>query len=224
MKVFAMVDGDSWPGARLGAREGAPASVDRAEPTTTVSAAGIDPRVRAAASGDRAAAQQLLKEMLPRVRNLVRYLVRGDSEADDLAHEALIAVVRGLPTFRGESSFRSWTDRVVVRSTFAGIRRRRREDAERRSAAPDLRLVGGEATRPDEYAERRRVVALLDQLPVEQRMALVMHHVLGMSVPEIAEELRVPAETVRSRLRLARARLRELGGEPDDEGDDDERP
>jgi RNA polymerase sigma-70 factor (ECF subfamily) len=50
----------------------------------------------------------------------------------------------------------------------------------------------------------------LDTLPFEQRHALVLHHVLEMSVPEVAEEMRAPIETVRSRLRLGRVRLREL--------------
>jgi RNA polymerase sigma-70 factor (ECF subfamily) len=51
---------------------------------------------------------------------------------------------------------------------------------------------------------------LLDKLSEEQRRVLVLHHVMGMSVPEMAEELEVPFETVRSRLRLGKAHLREL--------------
>src|SRR3954470_13400032 len=86
-----------------------------------------DPRVAAAARGDRAAAEALCRELLPRVRNLVRYLLRGDSRVDDVAQEALIAVLRGLGTFRGEGRFESWVDRVVARTTFATIRRIRAE-------------------------------------------------------------------------------------------------
>jgi RNA polymerase sigma-70 factor (ECF subfamily) len=55
------------------------------------------------------------------------------------------------------------------------------------------------------------VVRLLDRLPLEQRHALVLHHVLEMTVSEIAKELDTPVETVRSRLRLARNKLREFG-------------
>src|SRR5262245_3396593 len=81
--------------------------------------------VRAAASGDRRELQALLLLLLPRVRNLVRYLVRGDADVDDIAQEALIAVVRGLHTFRGEGAFEAWVDRVVARATFAQLRQRR---------------------------------------------------------------------------------------------------
>ncbi len=184
----------------------------------------IDSRVRAAAAGDRAAAQALLLTLLPRVRNLVRYLIRGDSDTDDLAQEALIAILRGLGSFRGEASFERWADRVAVRATFAGLRRRRRESSDLMAAGPELRLAIPEATRPDEYADRRRAAALLDTLPPDQRHAVVLHHILGMSVPEIARELGIPSETVRSRLRLARTRLRELGMGAGEEGageDDD---
>jgi len=172
---------------------------------------GPDPRIAAAAAGDRAAARALLLELTPRVRNLVRYLVRGDEDVDDVAQEALIAIVRGLPTFRGDGTFESWSDRVTARATFAVIRKRRTEDAARRDAGPDLAAVG-EGDRPDEYLQRRRVVERLDAVPDAQRHAIVLHHVAGMSVGEVAEELSVPAETVRSRIRLGMARLRE-GGE-----------
>jgi RNA polymerase sigma-70 factor (ECF subfamily) len=182
--------------------------------------ARIDPRVRAAAAGDREAAREVLTVLLPRARNLVRYLVRGDADVDDLAQDALLAVLRGLSTFRGEAPFEAWADRVVARATFAGLRQRRREWSERAQGEPEL-LEQQSAAAPDDYTERRRVVALLDALPLEQRHALVLHHVLGMSVPEIAEEANCPGETVRSRLRLGPRRMREMGlaaggGEYDD--------
>jgi RNA polymerase sigma-70 factor (ECF subfamily) len=184
----------------------------------------VDPHVRAAAAGDREAARAILTRLLPRTRNLVRYLVRGDGEAEDLAQDALIAIVRGLGTFRGEGPFESWADRVVVRSTFAALKRRRRESIDRAQAETELRHANLEAkgTSSDDYAVRRRAVALLDALPEEQRHAMVMHHVLEMSIPEIAAEVGAPSETVRSRLRLARDRLRELGLGPVTEEDPDD--
>jgi RNA polymerase sigma-70 factor (ECF subfamily) len=181
----------------------------------------FEPKVRAAAAGDPQAARDLLVALLPRARNLVRYLVRGDAEADDLAQDGLVAVLRGLGTFRGDAPFESWADRVVVRATFAGLRRRRREAADRTSAEAELRHVSEASAPADDYAERRRAVAILDTLPQKLREVVVMHHVLEMSVREIASETGAPVETVRSRLRLARARLREVGLGPKGEEDDD---
>jgi RNA polymerase sigma-70 factor (ECF subfamily) len=165
-----------------------------------------DPRITAAASGDRGAAESLCRELLPRVRNLVRYLVRGDARVDDIAQEALIAVLRGLSTYRGEGRFESWVDRVVARSTFATLRRLRAE------TQPGAEDVSARERDPDErspYEDRRELAAALDQLPGDQRQALILHFSVGLTVPEIAEAVAAPFETVRSRLRLAKAALRE---------------
>ncbi len=171
-----------------------------------------DPRVVAAANGDRAAAEALLTELLPRARNLIRYLIRGDGDVDDIAQEALIALLRGFSTFRGEGSLEAWANRIVVRVTFAYLKKARKH-TRMRDDGPDLAAVPAPDAPPDQYAERRRMAKLLDEIPDDQRHALVLHHVLGLSVPDVAEQLGVPFETVRSRLRLGRQRLRALRGE-----------
>ncbi|NTX03181.1 RNA polymerase sigma factor [Myxococcus sp. CA051A] len=180
---------------------------------------GADPRIQAAIQGRREAAESLLMELLPRVRNLVRYLVHGDGEVEDIAQEALIALLRGLSTYRGEGQFQSWVDRVVARTTFAWLKRARGNEARRVDESAELMAVPSEDAPPDEYVHRRRMVMLLDRIPDEQRHAMVLHHVLGMSVPEVSDELGIPFETIRSRLRLGRAALRALatedGGVPD---------
>lgn len=167
----------------------------------------------AAAAGDRAALEALVVALLPRVRNLVRYLVRGDSEAEDLAQEAMVAIVRGLPGQREDGRFLAWADRVAVRATFAGLRRARRARAPL-DAAVELSSVPHPGAPPDEYTRRRAAARLLDELPDEQRQVIALHHVLELSVPEIADELALPFETVRSRLRLGMARLRALHAAP----------
>jgi RNA polymerase sigma-70 factor, ECF subfamily len=172
-----------------------------------------DPRLRAVLAGNREAAEALLEEMLPRVRNLVRYLVKGDAEAEDLSQEALIAVLRGLRSYRGEGSFRSWADRVVARTVFSGLKRERNEGGRRNAEVAEqveLVAVPSEDAPLDEYVHRRHMVTLLDRIPAEQRHALVLHHVMELSVPEIAGELGIPFETVRSRLRLGRTALRAM--------------
>ncbi|HET9623760.1 MAG TPA: sigma-70 family RNA polymerase sigma factor [Kofleriaceae bacterium] len=180
---------------------------------TALAQIAVDPTVAAAAAGDRGAAEALCRALLPRVRNLVRYLLRGDARVDDVAQEALIAVLRGLGSFRGEGRFEAWVDRVVARTTFAVIRRIRAE------TQPGAEPVDGDAGAHDRasfddgYALRRELAEALDRLPGEQREALVLHFALEMTVPEIAEAAAAPIETVRSRLRLGKAALREaLGG------------
>ena len=100
-----------------------------------------DPRIAAAAGGDRAAASALLAELLPRTRNVVRFLLRGDAEVDDFAQNALIEVLRSLPSFRGESSLTTWADRITVRTALRLLGRRQREREERSRAEPELRSL-----------------------------------------------------------------------------------
>ena len=166
---------------------------------------------QAALDGDSAALERLAVALVPRVRNLVRYLVRGDSEVDDIAQEAMIDFLLGMRSYRGDGSLTAWTDRVTVRATFGYLRRNRRARREVWTES-DLMIVESPDGTPDDYAERRRVVALLDNISDDQRHAMVLHYVLGMTVPEVAEMVEVPIETVRSRLRVGMARLRELNG------------
>ncbi len=121
-------------------------------------------QIAAAVAGDRAAIEALVVDLLPRVRNLVRYLVRGDQDTEDLAQEALIAIVRGLPTHRDDGRFQAWADRVAVRATFAGLRRARRARAGHDPRA-DLATVPHPGAPPDEYTRRRALARTLDQLP-----------------------------------------------------------
>lgn len=172
-----------------------------------------------AVGGDTRALEGLMTALLPRARNLVRYLIGGDPDVDDIAQVALFSVARGLHTFEGRSRFTSWSDRIVARATFAELRAR----AARPRSAPEWELevvAGGDAPGAEDYFRRRWLVGLLDQLPGEQRQVVVLHHVMELTVPEIAALAAIPAETVRSRLRLAKARLRSLGaagGESEDE-------
>ncbi len=163
--------------------------------------------VEGACRGDRRAAEALLKALLPRIRNLVRYFVRGDADVDDIAQEAMVSVLKGLPSYRGEGAVSSWSDRIVVRTVFAHIRRTRVSASRHVEYTPDLAPVATDSA-TQTFLSRRRAIHALDAVPDEQRQVLVLHHVMGLGVREIAEEISVPFETVRSRLRLGMARLR----------------
>lgn len=170
--------------------------------------------IEAAARGDRAAAQALTLELMPRVRNLVRYLTRS-SDIDDITQEALVTVLRSLPGYQPIGSFQAWVDRVVIRVTYAELRRRRRDARDESVAVEEMTAPSDFATT---YATRARIAASLDALPVDQRFAVVLHHVLGMSAAEIAEEMHAPLETIRSRLRVGMLHLRRSMMDPN-EGD-----
>ena len=178
------------------------------ETTAAARIAGDDPRIAAAARGDRAAASALLTELLPRTRNLVRFLLRGDVEVDDFTQNALIEVLRALASFRGESTLTTWADRITVRTVLRQLGRQKREREQQYGSEPELRSLHAVFADAEDYAARRQLAQVLDGLPDAQRQALVLHHVVGMSVPELAEELGVSFDTAKSRLRLGMDRLR----------------
>lgn len=164
-----------------------------------------------AADGDARATEKLFDALLPRVRNLARYLVRNDQEVDDLAQDALVALYRGLASYRGEGSFRAWADRVTARRIFRSLKERRSRATISLESSPEPR-VEPHFEMPA-YAWRRTLVTCLDRLSLEQRQAVVMHFVVGMTVPEVASEVGTPVETARSRIRLGMAKLKTLFAE-----------
>jgi RNA polymerase sigma-70 factor (ECF subfamily) len=162
--------------------------------------------LRRAVAGDRGAAEAVLAQLLPRVRNLIRYLVRGDQDVDDMAQQALVAILRGLPSYRGDAPLSKWADRITAREALAYARRRRARAAREAGDAPLEVLPAPEET--ERYLARRELALRLDALPDPQREAIVLHHLLAMSVPEVAASLEISPDTAKSRIRLGMEKLR----------------
>ncbi|MEM7307271.1 MAG: sigma-70 family RNA polymerase sigma factor [Planctomycetota bacterium] len=135
------------------------------------------------------------------VRALARSLVRDPNEADDLEQETWLTVLRG---GGGREPGRPWLAGVLRRTAFARRRADRRRARRERGVA---RAEGEEASR--DLGVHQRVVAAVLALEEPYRAAVLLRYYRGWSVAEIADEQGVPVETVRTRLRRARSRLRE---------------
>ena len=168
-------------------------------------------QIDAAVSGDVGAAHALVLRVLPRVRNTIRYLIRGD-EVDDFTQDVLVTLLERLQSFRGDGRFEAWVDGITLRVTLRRLSKLRADVRRFRGSALENLETHGSASQSPSYLARRRAGLALDQLPDTQRHALVMHHVLGMTVAEIARELDTPRETIRTRLRVAMGQLRVLLG------------
>jgi RNA polymerase sigma-70 factor, ECF subfamily len=136
-------------------------------------------------------------------------VLRHREDAEDVAQEAFARAYRSFPQLRDRNRFRSW----LVRMTWRLAINRWRADR-RRSARESLHA---EAARPgptteQAFDERRRAAELwraIDALPGKLRIAIVLASIEGHDVAEVAALLRVPEGTVKSRLFLARQRLKE---------------
>jgi RNA polymerase sigma-70 factor (ECF subfamily) len=122
----------------------------------------------------------------------------GDwSEANDVVQEAFMRAWLRWETVGGYDDPEGWVRRVA--HNLAVSRWRKARKLVLRASVPSARL---EAPGP-----RLPIVAALQALPVDQRRAIVLHHVAGLPVADVAFELRAPEGTIKSWLARGRARL-----------------
>jgi RNA polymerase sigma-70 factor (ECF subfamily) len=149
----------------------------------------VDPRVAAILTGDRRAAESLLGELLPRIRNVTRSLLGRDRDVDTVAERVLLRLLESLDE-AGDEPLKSWCDRITVEVALAHARKQA-PGGDRSSAGDSAFPERPEAlgTLPDGYAMRRDIVRLLDDIPMRQRSVLVMRSLLSYPVAEIAAAL-----------------------------------
>ena len=173
--------------------------------------------IQRCAEGDEAACAELVAEHHRMVVQLAVNLLGDREEALDLSQEVFLKVFRTIHRFRGHSSLRTWIYRIAVnqaRNRHRFWRRRHRAD----QISLDLHLAthgdfvsAGEAT-PDRLLAQKelatRLEQALDNLPFDQRTAIVLREIDGLSYDEIAYSLGIAVGTVKSRLTRARHALR----------------
>jgi RNA polymerase sigma-70 factor (ECF subfamily) len=152
----------------------------------------------------------LVLRVLPRVRRRVRQLAAEDSA--DLCQEVLLRILESLPSYRGDGRFEAWVDAVTTRVALRALVRRRAERSRLEAATGVATPAQPGIASPHRALSGVRAVDALQRVASKQQAAIVMHYVLGMTVAEMSDELRVPIETIRSRLRIGMGQVRaELG-------------
>ena len=174
--------------------------------------------VLAARAGEKWAQEALFKRHARTVNGLAYRLLGRDEEVDDLVQEAFLAALRSLDRLENPQAFAAWLCSILVRTAHKTLRRRAMLTrlGLRRSAPIDPDVVVSRNTPPDVRQELEAIYGVLDRMRPEVRVALVLHRVEGLSVPEIAERMRLSVSTVKSRLAAAQRRLetfvRQRGG------------
>jgi RNA polymerase sigma-70 factor, ECF subfamily len=189
--------------------------------------------VRAAQQGDTQAFRALVERYQRRVYQLALGMVRDSDEAMDIAQETFVRVHRYLPSFKGDSSFFTWTYRIATNLCLDSARKRGRmervemdetdAEIEARMDPPSAALSG-----PHQAALNAELKGKIDEalgtLSENHRAILLLREVEGLSYEELARTLGIRKGTVMSRLFHARLKmqrkLREyLGDEAKDEGE-----
>jgi RNA polymerase sigma-70 factor (ECF subfamily) len=161
----------------------------------------------AARTGDSAALEHLLATWLPVVLTWCKRLGGPRVDPQDAAQEILLVVVDRLDSVWSPDAFRPWLYGVTRRIL---DRHRRRAWVRRWVGSPDERIPDPIDPRlgAEQSETARRVQRAVHALTDEHREVLVLCDVEGYTDEEVAELLRVPVGTVKSRLRRARASFR----------------
>lgn len=170
--------------------------------------------------GDRRAFEDLVeRHQSALVGFFIRHL-RDAQLAEDLTQETLLRVYNQSWDYLPRGSFRGWMFRIA-RNLLIDSTRRRSHDALVRAvrcsgATEDddgLARIMGDDVAPVDRANQREIVRLVDEvlpeLPDDQRSTFILYHYMSLSLPEIADATECNLPTCKSRLRLAREKLRE---------------
>jgi len=157
--------------------------------------------VLAAQQGDRVAFERIVVRYAPMVMSLAYASTLDKGEAEDVCQETFLAAWRALPQFRQDAQVSSWLYRLA---------RSRCIDRARRLATRPPTAAFPEPDRASAAATNREAMAVLHaaaQLPLEQRQAVLMRDIQGLSYEEISLAQDVPVGTVRSRIAVGRATI-----------------
>ena len=153
-----------------------------------------------------------IEEWVPALRRYARALTHDADRADDLVQDCLERAIRKHALWRPTGSLRGWLFRILLNVYRNDLRRRRGMPA---SVSIDTLPHDPQAPSVDTVrlalAETARAMQML---PTDQREALLLVAVEGMSYAEAAEVLAIPVGTVMSRLGRARTALRRMVQSP----------
>ena len=172
--------------------------------------------------GDVRAFEMLVVKYQRRIERLIGRMVRDIDLVADIAQETFIRAYRALPQFRGESAFYTWLYRIAVNTAKKALVDLKRDpivteaalasrDADDETSHVENELSDG--TTPDAVLASKEIAATvnaaIDALSEDLRQAITLREIEGLSYEEIAEVMRCPIGTVRSRIFRAREAIAE---------------
>ena len=176
--------------------------------------------VVAARAGEEWAREALFRRHAHLVAGMAFRLLGHDEDVDDLVQDSFVQALRSLDRLQAPQAFASWLASIVVRTSSKVIRRRRllrRLGLRRSDAAVDIDAVVAPSAPPDVAAELRALYSRIEELPAQERVALVLRRVEGLGIDEIAVLVGASRATVKRRVADGEQRLTRLTGMHRDE-------
>lgn len=151
--------------------------------------------------------------------NTALRILGDEDQAADATQEAFISAFRHITSFRG-GSFKAWLLRTVTNACYDELRRKQRRPTvplepatEDEDEMESPRWLADTSMSPEQKAEadelEHAIQHCLDALPTDFRTVVVLADIQGLDYSEIADSVRTPLGTIKSRLARARLRLRE---------------
>ena len=174
--------------------------------------------------GDSAAIEELARDFGPMINQQAFKYMKNWEDAEEVAQDVLLKVVRKIALFRGDSALSSWIYRITFNTAMSRLRTAR---AGRAGEAPEesLDATGPNGERParhevadwsslaDEHVMRselrRKLVRAVLELPAIYRAPVVLRDLQGLSTEEASAVLNVKDQTLKSRLHRGRLILRQ---------------
>ncbi len=153
----------------------------------------------------------LLEQEIPHLRRYALSLTSDPSEADDLVQDCLERALQKWRRWQAQGRLRSWLFRMLFR---VHLNRRRGQKHERaHQSLDDLTVEPAQAAQQQSRAECFDIIRAMEQLPEDQKQAIVLVALEDMNYGEAAWVLRIPVGTLRSRISRGRSVLRAMCGE-----------
>jgi len=169
--------------------------------------------VRLAQEGDLEAFAEIVRRHEHRVRIVLLRILDDSRDVEEAVQDAFVQAWRNLDRYRGDAALFTWLYRIGVNAALARTRRKGHAttdldslEAEGAAEVPVDALPERAAEAHDLHA---RVVAALVQLPLEQREAVVLRDLAGLSNQEVADALGVSLAAAKSRIHRGRLALRD---------------
>ena len=173
-----------------------------------------------AKSGDIAAFEQLIDSYQRKIFNIALRMLGNYDDAGDLTQEVLIRIYRSIRSFKEQSSFSTWIYRITTNVCLDEIRKRKNRkvislDEEIKFDDGDMkRQIESDEPTPEETAETEDLKKIVNdaiaRLNEEHRIVIVLRDIQGLSYEEIADVLKCPEGTVKSRINRARQALKNI--------------
>jgi len=157
--------------------------------------------------------EELAMPLFDSLYNFARWLVRNQSDAEDLVQETYRKALHSFASFRPGTNFRGWIFRILKNSFLSSRSGLERKMTVAMESEQDGSELAAERETPEtiliERSNRQLVQRAIDELPAHYREVILLCEVEEMSYQQIAETLSIPIGTVMSRLARARRAIRE---------------